>query len=345
MAWFVTDDIDGDSYPTAYENFSWDLPADYNLAYDLVRKHDDPRGSVALFQEYPDGDSETYTFHDLDILSDRVANALVNLGVERGDRVAVQSPHDPAVPATLLACWKLGAVTLPLSVLFGSNATQYRLRDSEAKVAVVDASVSDQLRDIHDDCPNLAHVVEVNGDADGEFHDFGDLVDEQPAGFDIVDTTPDTPALVLYTSGTTGSPKGVLHTHGFGPGMCTGFHMLYGLDSHGANVFWTHADWAWITGPAHMVYAWHHGRPLVGYPMEGFDAEKAFEIVEKYGVPLRPADRDGALRGRSADSRDSGVGRRDVRRHRHQRGLRPDGGHPHRRDVCQLVRDADREHG
>ncbi|WP_255151317.1 AMP-binding protein [Halorarius halobius] len=141
MTWFV--DFDYESYETAREEFAWDLPDDYNAAHDLVGKHDGD--GVALYQQYPDGSEETYTFAEMDRLSDRVAAGLADRGVERGDRVGVVVPQKPANPLVHLACWKLGAVSLPLSVLFGPDALEYRLQDSGASVAVVDTSVHDAV--------------------------------------------------------------------------------------------------------------------------------------------------------------------------------------------------------
>lgn len=279
-----------DTYETARENFSWDLPESFNIADDLLRKHDDPKGSVALFQAYPDGRRETYTFHDIDVLSNRVANALSNLGVGFGDRVAVAVPQKPANPITHLACWKLGAISIPLSVLFGSESLGYRLDDSGTMVAVVDASVRPTLAAVRDDCPNLEHVVEVDGDADvgnvdGDAIDFEDLLRDGARSFDIAETTPETPAIVMYTSGSTGPPKGALHGHHVWIGHCPTYSMVFERDVVGKTVAWTPADWAWIGALGDLLYpSWHYGRPVVGYPMGKFDAEEAFEIAEEFGV-------------------------------------------------------------
>ncbi len=274
-----------DTYETARENFSWDLPESFNIAHDLLRKHDDPKGSVALFQAYPDGRRETYTFHDIDVLSNRVANALSNLGVGFGDRVAVAVPQKPANPITHLACWKLGAISIPLSVLFGSESLGYRLDDSGAMVAVVDASVRPTLADVRDDCPNLDHVVEVDGDAEGDARSFDELLRDGARSFELAETTPKTPAIVMYTSGSTGPPKGALHGHHVWVGHCPTYSMVFERNVVGKTVAWTPADWAWIGALGDLLYpSWHYGRPVVGYPMGKFDAEEAFEIVEEFGV-------------------------------------------------------------
>ena len=207
MSWHVA--LPTESYEAARDGFEWDVPPGYNAAHDLVGKHEDPEARVALFQAYPDGRRETYTFAELDRYSDRLANALAAYGVERGDRVGVVLPQVPANPLTHLACWKLGAVSMPLSVLFGPDALGYRLRDSGASTVVVDAERYGTVEDVRDDCPALEHVVEVDWrDAGGHERPdaFADLLTGAPAEFDPVETGPDTPAVIMYTSGSTGPP-------------------------------------------------------------------------------------------------------------------------------------------
>ncbi|MWG36178.1 acyl-CoA synthetase [Halomarina oriensis] len=285
MTWHVTL---GDGYEDARASFEWEFPPDYNLAHDLLRKHDDA-DAPALYQAYPDGRRETYSFADLDRLSNRLANGLAARGVDRGDRVAVVCPQRPANALTHLACWKLGAVSLPLSVLFGPDSLRYRLDDSGARVVVADPSVSETVLDAAGDVDTVEHVVEptdgdltVPGDPTDGTVAFADLL-VADTEFAIVETDHETPAMILYTSGSTGPPKGVLHEHGLWAGHCPAFSMYFERSVDG--VYWTPADWAWIGALGDLLFpAWHYGQPVVGYPMGTFDPETAFEVVEEFDV-------------------------------------------------------------
>ncbi|ADB60831.1 AMP-dependent synthetase and ligase [Haloterrigena turkmenica DSM 5511] len=293
MAYTVT--LEGETYDAASESFAWDVPDEFNAAADLVGKHDDGE-RVALYQVDDDGGHEEYTFDDLDERSNAVATALASRGLEREDRVAVVVPQKPANVLTHLAAWKLGAISLPLSVLFGDDALRYRLTDSEARVAVVDASQWETMREVAPDCPALEYVFvvddgeSVDGDADeAALEDvtverFDEAIDWDETAFDRADTDVDTPAIVMYTSGSTGEPKGVLHTHGVWLGHCPAFQMYFERDVRDG-VYWTPADWAWIGALGDLVFpAWHYGQPVVGYPMGSFDPEQAYELMAEFDV-------------------------------------------------------------
>ncbi|MFW6321688.1 MAG: acyl-CoA synthetase [Halohasta sp.] len=271
-----------DSLDDARREFAWELPDDYNPARDFLRKHDPDR--TALIYETGDGAVSTHSYGALDEQSDRLAAALSDLGIEPGDRVAVVVPQKPANPITHLASWKLGAVSVPLTVLFGPDALEYRLADSGASAVVVDPSVRGDIEAVRDSCPDLDHVIELGASAGGEAHAFEELVSDRDPKFDIYESTPETPSAIMYTSGSTGPPKGVLHSHALWLGRAAAAYNYFdqGLDDA---TLWTPADWAWGAALGGTLFAgFHYGATVVAWPREGFDPETVFAFLARHDV-------------------------------------------------------------
>jgi len=276
-----------DSYADAREQFEWDLPDTFNLATDVVTKHADDRGRVAMFQDVEDGPDRTHTFWQFERRSNEVANALAACGVERGDRVALVGNRSDYVMQTQLGVWKVGAISVPLSVLYGPDGLGYRLANSEPDVVFVNRDRFDTVAESLDDVPSV-HTVVVYGDhapsLDGvetmPFTEFGGGRE-----FDAVETAAEDPALILYTSGTTGRPKGVVQSHQTLLGWLPGFQMCFELPWNEATPFlYATPGLAWIGGINLVLGSWHYGFPVLRYDADsGFDPQQVFENVDKWG--------------------------------------------------------------
>ncbi|WP_253738690.1 acyl-CoA synthetase [Halohasta salina] len=271
-----------DSLEAARQQFAWELPEAYNPADDFLREHDPDRS--ALIYEEPDGSVSTHSYGDLDEQSDRLAAALDALGIEPGDRVAVVVPQKPANPITHLANWKLGAISVPLTVLFGPEALEYRLEDSGAKAVVVDPGVRETVEAVRESCPALNHVIELGESATEDAHAFEDLVDDHEPGINSYESTPETPSAIMYTSGSTGPPKGVLHSHALWLGRAAAAYNYFDQGVAGSTL-WTPADWAWGAALGGTLCAGlHYGATVVAWPREGFDPEAVFEFLARHDV-------------------------------------------------------------
>src|SRR5450631_2251889 len=273
-----------DRYREICAQHRWNVPADFNIAAAVCRRHAEDRSRVAIHWEDEDGARITLTYRALQQQADRLSNALAALGIERGDKVAIILPQRPETVIAHIACYQVGAIAVPLSFLFGPDALEYRLNDSDAKVVFVDAASLPNLAAIRDRLPRLRHVIGVAGARESWTKDWESLQEHAAAKFTPVPTRAVDPALLVYTSGTTGPPKGALMPQQCLLGNLPGFvHSHDGFPQPG-DVFWSPADWAWTGGLMDaLLPTLYFGFPIVGFRGR-FEPERALRLMETYRV-------------------------------------------------------------
>src|SRR5258706_905509 len=273
-----------DRYPQEYARYRWRVPDDFNIARATCRRWTAEGERVAVRWEDERGATASLSFLELQRAANRLSNALRALGIAAGDRVALILPQRPETVITYLAIFQMGAVAVPLSLLFGPEAIESRLVNSGAKVAVVDPQTLGTLWPIRAGLPEVGHVIGVAGARESGTVSWEDTLQRAASDFDEARTRATDPAAIIYTSGTTGSPKGALLAHRALLGNLPGFEYSHDGFPQAGDFFWSPADWAWTGGLWDaLMPTLYHGQAILGYHGR-FDAEKAFWLIDKYGV-------------------------------------------------------------
>lgn len=268
-----------------YDTFKWEIPEFYNIGIDICDKWAHQRSRLALIYEDEKGQIKKYTFWDLMQLSNRLANGLKASGIGRGDRIGILLPQCPETALSHIAAYKVGAVAIPLFTLFGTDALEYRLSNSEARAVVTDAANLPKIMVIRDNLPELKTILVTGGNKNKNVQGFWALVDKGSSDFQPVNTRADDPAMIIYTSGTTGPPKGALHAHRTLLGHLPGVEFPHNFFPKKNDLFWTPADWAWIGGLIDVLFpSWHHGIPVLAHRAKKFDPEAAFHLIAKHKI-------------------------------------------------------------
>jgi acetyl-CoA synthetase len=238
------------------------------------------------------GLGRSWTFGQLQQDANRLSHVLRVQGVRRGDRVAIVLPQRYETAVAYMAVLQMGAVAMPLSMLFGPEALSFRINDSQTRVALCDESTVQALQLARPDCPDLQTLIGVGPAGALADVDCAHAAASQAATFQAVSTLADEPAVLIYTSGTTGNPKGALIPHRALIGNLTGFvcsQNWFGFDPADASrpskaVFWSPADWAWTGGLMDaLLPSLYFGRPIVAFNGR-FSPEAAFEILQSHAV-------------------------------------------------------------
>jgi len=277
-----------DSFDTICRAFRWQLPERMNIAALTCDRHAARTPDrTALLHERGDGTVATFSFGTVQRLANQCAHAFEQaLKLRRGDRVMIYLGQDPATAVAHLGCWKAGLVSVPTSVLFGTDALEYRLRDSGAKVLITDSARHATVAAVRDRVPDLQAVLLTDGTADRTLP-FWETLGRASDAYDTLALAPDTPAFINYTSGTTGQPKGALQGHRSILGHMPGNEMMYDFLPQPGDVMWSPADWSWLAGLMDVLMpAWFCGLPVLTYRNATFDPEEAFRLMGKHGVTV-----------------------------------------------------------
>ncbi|HST63465.1 MAG TPA: acetate--CoA ligase [Longimicrobium sp.] len=292
----------------------WFVGGKLNAAYNCLDRHvEGGRGSkTAMLWEGEPGDKRAYTYAELHREVSRAANALKAMGVKKGDRVAIYLPMIPEAAIIMLACARIGA---PHSVVFGgfsAESLRDRIRDAEARVLITADGgyrrggivalkrAADEALEEQGGCPTIEHVLVVRRHgADGEAVGGAEMKDGRDRWWhDVVDGTDDQcPAeemdaedllYILYTSGTTGKPKGIMHSTGGYLTQCLATTRLV-FDLKDDDVYWCTADVGWVTGHSYIVYGpLANGATVLMY--EGApdfpDRGRFWQIIQEYRATI-----------------------------------------------------------
>ena len=253
------------SYDEACRDHRWEVPDRYNIAHDVCDKH--PRDKPAMVWEDWQGNRRDVDWGEIQDLSNRIANVLVANGVRRGDRVAMLLTATPETAAAFFATWKVGAILLSMSVLYGDEGIRHRVTDSQARVLVTDREHLDQVE------AGLAETVLV---LDAE------LIAQGSPEFTPVDTAADDPAQLYYSSGTTGLAKGILHAHRY---LLAHEEFVYCHDVRDGELFHGMGEWAWAAGISPLLGPWRLGAVQMVFKRQGgFDPAQQLEVLSRHGV-------------------------------------------------------------
>jgi acetyl-CoA synthetase len=276
------------------------VPADYAIAHAACDRWAAYPARRALL-DLSDGAPRWWTFADVRDASRRFANALAAQGVRFGDRVAIALPQSADAALAHLAVYRLGAVAVPISLMHREEAIAQRLSDSGAAVAITTAE-------------HWAAFVDGSAVADGVTWlrtgtpEYTAMTTTGSTTTPVVPITAETPAVIVYTSGTTGAPKGVVHAHRVVAAHAAPISLAHDGFPHAGDLLWSPADWAWAGGLVDcLLSAWHAGVPIVAHRARRFDPDEVLDLIARHGVRnaflpatalrlLRRSDRKATLR-------------------------------------------------
>lgn len=273
------------NYENLCRSWKWKIPAYYNIGRDCTDKHakrESHRNKVALYWESEEGETKKFTFADLSILTNRIGNALLSLGFQKGDRLIIRLPNLPEFPLVFLGAIKIGAVPIPTSTMLTAEEIGFILDDSGAKGVMTTNELYEPVEANRGRHKHFKHVIVAGDSIPTRTENFSNFLEKSPKNLNAPETKADDIGYICYTSGTTGFPKGVVHAQ----------RVLIGRDP--SALFWQalkpdctvmHAgklNWTYTLGTG-CLDPWRQGCSAVIYGGE-HNPKKFFELMTKYRV-------------------------------------------------------------
>lgn len=271
-------------YDRLIAQFQWRLPAKFNIAQACCDRWAEATPLAPAIIDMNGGEAVVTHFAALRARANRFANMLQSHGVKAGDRVAILLPQMADVAIVHMAIYKLGAIAVPLAVLFGVDAIAYRLQDAGIKALITDGGGLAKIAQIELRPQTLETILCTDGASAGGI-DLPRELASASEDFVTADTGLNDPAMMVYTSGTTGAPKGALHGHRVLLGHLPGTQYTHDFLPQSGDLLWTPADWAWAGGLLNILLpGLYFGLPVVARKFERFDPESAFDLMARTGV-------------------------------------------------------------
>jgi acetyl-CoA synthetase len=303
ISWFKepTEGLDDSDPPF----FKWFKDGELNIAYNCLDRHLEDHGDQVAYHWIGEpGDTRTLTYAELAREVNKFANALKSLGLEKGDRVAIYMGMIPELPIAMLACARLGLVHSVVFGGFSSDALSSRILDADARIVITQdgawrggnvVPLKENTDVALERTPRIEHAIVVRRTdhgvdmVDGRDLWWHDLVEGQSDDCEPEILGAEDPLYILYTSGTTGKPKGIVHTQaGYLTGIVTTHSYVFDLKPD-SDVYWCAADIGWVTGHSYIVYGPLANR-TTGVMYEGApnfpDYDRLWQIIDDYGVTI-----------------------------------------------------------